>query len=173
MVNACGWVESIAPCVACPQCDGVLPGVLLLPDMEDCLFLPVTAAIPLVQARFLRRMDQEHTNRTPSAPQHPRGPDVSCSVMGRILLTNHRLAAAPRHSLGGWQASLALVARKWGKKSEAQRWCVGSCEEGVILPPFLSLLVTPLLRSGDQPTALQQNFMEWECIRTVPEGKGQ
>ncbi|KGL87286.1 C-type lectin domain family 4 member E, partial [Charadrius vociferus] len=35
----------------------------------------------------------------------------------------------------------------------------------------LALLVVPLFHSADQPTALQQNFVEWECITTVPQGK--
>ncbi|XP_075580953.1 C-type lectin domain family 4 member D-like [Pelecanus crispus] len=33
-------------------------------------------------------------------------------------------------------------------------------------------LVVPCSRSGDQPTALQQKFMEWQCILAVPQGKG-
>ncbi|NWR61766.1 CLC4A protein, partial [Bucorvus abyssinicus] len=33
------------------------------------------------------------------------------------------------------------------------------------------LLVVPFSHSADQPTALQQNFTEWWCVSTVPQGK--
>ncbi|XP_040985415.1 C-type lectin domain family 4 member A-like isoform X1 [Aquila chrysaetos chrysaetos] len=36
-----------------------------------------------------------------------------------------------------------------------------------------ALLVAPFFHSGDQPTALQQNFMEWRCISALPQGKEQ
>ncbi|XP_049678572.1 C-type lectin domain family 4 member E-like isoform X2 [Accipiter gentilis] len=36
-----------------------------------------------------------------------------------------------------------------------------------------ALLVAPFSHSGGQPTALQQNFMEWRCISELPQGKEQ
>ncbi|XP_074907677.1 C-type lectin domain family 4 member E-like [Buteo buteo] len=36
-----------------------------------------------------------------------------------------------------------------------------------------ALLVAPFSHSGGQPTALQQNFMEWRCISALPQGKEQ
>ncbi|XP_010573695.1 PREDICTED: C-type lectin domain family 4 member A-like isoform X2 [Haliaeetus leucocephalus] len=36
-----------------------------------------------------------------------------------------------------------------------------------------ALLVAPFSHSGGQPTALQQNFMEWQCISALPQGKEQ
>ncbi|XP_072706919.1 C-type lectin domain family 4 member E-like isoform X1 [Ciconia boyciana] len=33
-------------------------------------------------------------------------------------------------------------------------------------------LVAPCSHSGDQPAALQQKFMEWQCVSAVPQGKG-
>ncbi|KFQ98854.1 C-type lectin domain family 4 member E [Nipponia nippon] len=36
----------------------------------------------------------------------------------------------------------------------------------------IALLVVPFSRSGDQPTALQQTFMEWQCTSAEPQGKG-
>ncbi|KAM6093245.1 C-type lectin domain family 4 member D-like isoform 1-T1 [Theristicus caerulescens] len=32
--------------------------------------------------------------------------------------------------------------------------------------------VVPFSRSGEQPTALQQKFMEWQCVSAEPQGKG-
>ncbi|KFP67935.1 C-type lectin domain family 4 member A [Cariama cristata] len=32
--------------------------------------------------------------------------------------------------------------------------------------------VAPFSRRGDEPTALQQKFMKWQCVSAVPQGKG-
>ena len=132
-------MESIPPCLACPQCD-VLPVVFLLSDMEDCLFMTGKAAMPLVWVSFLRAVGQGSTNSTPSAPQHLRGPDVSCSMLGQTLLTNHRPAMATGHCLGGSQTSLALLARsswldlvnQWVE--ESLRAAVGFWEQKCLFP---------------------------------------
>lgn len=80
MVNACGWVESTPSCLVCPQCD-VLPMVLLLSDMEDCLLLAGKATIPLVWASFLRAVDQGSTN--PPPPFNFTAPEgVWCQLLG-------------------------------------------------------------------------------------------
>ncbi|NWX21176.1 CLC4D protein, partial [Aegotheles bennettii] len=35
----------------------------------------------------------------------------------------------------------------------------------------IALLVAPFSRSSDQPTAVQQKFMEWQCSSAVPQGQ--
>ncbi|KAM9293448.1 C-type lectin domain family 4 member A-like isoform 1-T1 [Morus bassanus] len=42
----------------------------------------------------------------------------------------------------------------------------------VCIALIIVLLVQPFSRSGDQPTALQQKFMEWRCVSAMPQGKG-
>ncbi|NXS73281.1 CLC4E protein, partial [Pandion haliaetus] len=43
----------------------------------------------------------------------------------------------------------------------------------VCIALVIAFLVAPFSRSGDQPTALQQNFTEWRCISALPQGKEQ
>ncbi|XP_064319224.1 C-type lectin domain family 4 member E-like isoform X1 [Phalacrocorax carbo] len=43
----------------------------------------------------------------------------------------------------------------------------------VCIALIIFLLVASFSHSSDQPTALQQKFMEWWCVSAVPQGKGQ
>ncbi|KFV38924.1 C-type lectin domain family 4 member A, partial [Tyto alba] len=43
----------------------------------------------------------------------------------------------------------------------------------VCIALVITLLVAPSSHRRDQPTALQQNFMEWQCVLAVPQDKDQ
>lgn len=123
----------------------------------------------------------------PSTSQHPKGSGVNCLVLGRTLLTNHRLAVATRHCPGGTQASLALLARsswldlvsRW--VGESMRAAVGSWEQKCLLHS-LRMAVTACemerdsLRRGDAGTVLggelgkQERSPEMVCEE--PGGRG-
>ncbi|XP_035746435.1 C-type lectin domain family 4 member D isoform X2 [Egretta garzetta] len=57
-------------------------------------------------------------------------------------------------------------------------WPADTCHQHCLAPHELDALQRPWgpdassAQSGDEPTALQQQFLEWQCISVVAQGKG-
>ena len=73
------WLGGISPamCVACPQWD-VLPGLLLLSDWEDTLFVAGMAAVPLLWAR---RGDSWDNAWWGDGGRRVKGPEMLCEEL--------------------------------------------------------------------------------------------